>query len=188
MTAKKPVLYYPLENDDGWNYEVNKLVPWLFGKMVDVGAGGRSIKPTDTRVDIDPALEPDVVASGDKLPFKDGEYDSLYAIHTIEHLKDTRAALKEWLRILSPIGIVALVVPDRFFTGTKYEHRPVGDQSQFMAHLHEWTQKEFLDEIKTYQDLGFEIVDSGEALRDWSFFVILKKNLALRKNEQKTAG
>jgi len=174
--AKKEVLHYPLVRDDGWNVEVSRILPWLWGKRVDIGCGGRSIGKDDIRVDLDPELEPDFIASGDKLPFKNDEFNSLYAIHVIEHLQDTRGALKEFLRVLSGVGIIALVVPDRRYTGTEYKHKAEGEQSQFMVHLHEWTKDEFLSEIDTYIDLGFEVLDFGEALPNWSFYVVLKKN------------
>lgn len=174
---KKNILYFPLEHNDGWNYEVNKLLPWLYGHTLDIGSGERSIKITDVRVDIDEKLEPDVIASGDKLPLDNETFDSLYAIHAIEHFKDTKATLKEWLRVLRGGGIIGMIVPDRFYTGTQYKHVAVGDQSQFMIHEHEWKKEEFISEMGKLKDLGFEIVDSGVALGNWSFYVILRKNI-----------
>jgi len=68
---------------------------------------------TETRLDIDPTCDPDIVASitdmGDI-----GEFDKIYTCHTLEHLYhyDTETALKEFLRVLKPGGTAIIFVPD----------------------------------------------------------------------------
>jgi len=69
------IKYYSDEQDPMWKWEVEKLMPWFSGKGVDIGCGERSINKDILRVDIDEKVKPDIIASGDKLPFENEEYD-----------------------------------------------------------------------------------------------------------------
>jgi len=53
----------------------------------------------------------DVKADLTDLPFKDAEYDFVFASHVLEHIKDDLTALSEIRRILKPKGIAILPVP-----------------------------------------------------------------------------
>ena len=46
-----------------------------------------------------------------KLSFEDGRFDRLIAIHVLEHLSDPHMVLAEWARVVSPGGIVTIVLP-----------------------------------------------------------------------------
>ncbi len=116
MPANKKIKYYDTNEDPMWNKEVESLMPWLFGKGADIGCGNRSITPDIVRVDIDEKVKPDVLASGDKLPFKDEEFDYITSIHSFEHFEDQVKTLNEWLRVIKVGGIIAIVHPDVFFT------------------------------------------------------------------------
>lgn len=76
------------------------------------------IFPTDrwceTRLDIDPDAEPDVVASIASLPLADGSYAAVYSSHNLEHLApdDVPRALREFYRVLMPHGFAMIAVPD----------------------------------------------------------------------------
>jgi ubiquinone/menaquinone biosynthesis C-methylase UbiE len=67
----------------------------------------------ETRLDIDPACAPHVVA-----PMTDmgeiGPFDALYTSHCLEHLypHQVRLALAEFLRVLKPGGHALIIVPD----------------------------------------------------------------------------
>lgn len=47
------------------------------------------------------------------LPFRDGQFDALFAGEVIEHLPDARAALREWRRVLRPGGMAIVTTPNR---------------------------------------------------------------------------
>lgn len=52
------------------------------------------------------------------LPFKDGYFDTVYMIYTLEHIRERETALKEIERVLRPKGEAVIVVPsfaERFF-------------------------------------------------------------------------
>jgi predicted SAM-dependent methyltransferase len=171
------VKYYKDEQDSMWKWEVEKLMPWFCGKGVDIGAGGRSIREGILRVDIDEKVEPDVKASGDKLPFEDGKFDFVCAIHAFEHFPDAKKTLSEWLRVVREGGIIGIVHPDIFYT--KKQNPEIDNsglrENPFNKHWHEHTQDSFVAMLKGWTDLPFRIMDFGVACGNWSFYVILKK-------------
>ena len=68
-------------------------------------------------VDIDPgALEgqerPTQVADMRDLPFGEGEFDGLYAGEIVEHVIDPRAAVREWIRVVRPGGVIVVTTPN----------------------------------------------------------------------------
>lgn len=86
--------------------------------VLHAGCGGDPLPAwfgphTETRLDIDPACSPDVVADlralGDIGPF-----GMVYCSHALEHLTaaDAATALREFARVLAPGGVVMVVVPD----------------------------------------------------------------------------
>jgi len=175
--APAEVGYYSDGQDGMWQAEVESLMPWFYGKGVDIGCGKRSINKDILRVDIDEKVKPDVVVSGDKLPFKDEEFDFVCSIHSFEHFQNAKKTLSEWLRIIKSGGIIGIIHPDVFYTK---KQNPEIDSPGLKAnphnkHWHEHTQKSFVDMLKGWTDLPFRIVDFGIACNLWSFYVILKK-------------
>lgn len=94
-------------------------------RVLNVGAGApisgklhpgfRSAPWTETRLDIDPAVAPDVVGNATDLsPFTDGLFDAIWSSHTIEHLSahEVPVSLQEFLRVLKPTGFVLITCPD----------------------------------------------------------------------------
>jgi SAM-dependent methyltransferase len=66
------------------------------------------------RMDIDPAVEPDVIGSITNIDLPDNAVDGVYASHILEHVEqwDVHQALCEVLRVLRPLGVALIVVPD----------------------------------------------------------------------------
>jgi predicted SAM-dependent methyltransferase len=58
--------------------------------------------------------KPDIIASAENLPFADGMVDRLYAGHVLEHIEFDMVPeiLREFRRVLSPIGGLLVVGPD----------------------------------------------------------------------------
>jgi SAM-dependent methyltransferase len=74
------------------------------------GAGWREI-----RLDIDPDVQPDLVASvTDMRVIGDGTMDAVYSSHNIEHLypHEGTLALSEMRRVLKPDGFLLITLPD----------------------------------------------------------------------------
>ena len=82
------------------------------------------------------AYHPDIVASGESLPIEDDTFDWVVSNHSIEHM-DAKKAFNEWLRVLKPCGIIALVTPDRTYG-------PIQDLEK---HVREYSPTEFYEEI-----------------------------------------
>lgn len=93
--------------------------------FLNVGCGPRGITPLGTafpveqwrelRLDIDPTVAPDIVASiTDMAPLPDGAVDAVWSSHNLEHLypHEVPLALAEFLRVLRPGGMLLLAVPD----------------------------------------------------------------------------
>ncbi len=91
--------------------------------LVNVGCGRReaSALPAyfedwrEVRVDVDPAVEPDIVADLTDLgPLADGSADAVWAAHCIEHLYEHQVpvALGEFRRVLREDGFLCVIVPD----------------------------------------------------------------------------
>jgi SAM-dependent methyltransferase len=69
----------------------------------------------ELRLDIDPAVAPDVVASiTDMTPIPDGSVDAVWSSHNMEHLypHEVPVALTEFRRVLKPGGFALITVPD----------------------------------------------------------------------------
>lgn len=85
--------------------------------ILDIGAGdytGYLKEGTPIRVDIDPTMNPDVLADARFLPFKDCFADAIFSSHALEHIsfRETMATLKEWGRVLKPGGRMVIVIPN----------------------------------------------------------------------------
>jgi predicted SAM-dependent methyltransferase len=171
------IRYYPISDDVMWNYEVSRLLPFYDGIGLDIGCGTRTISKDIYTLDIDPKVEPDILASGDNIPLPDESVDYINSIHSFEHFPDPVKTLKEWLRVLKKGGYIGIVHPDVDYTK---KQKPPADnpglrENPFNKHYHEHTQASFLSWLVKHKKLGFEIVDYGVACDKWSFYVILKK-------------
>ena len=69
----------------------------------------------EIRLDIDPSVEPDIVASiTDMRAVENGAMHALWSAHNLEHLyaHEVPAALSEFARVVVPNGFVVITVPD----------------------------------------------------------------------------
>lgn len=70
---------------------------------------------TETRLDITPEVQPDIVGSiTDMSMIPSGSFDGVYSSHVLEHLysHDVVTALHECRRVLAPRGFMVLTCPD----------------------------------------------------------------------------
>lgn len=91
--------------------------------LVNVGCGTRDACALPAyfdgwrqlRVDVDPSVEPDVVADLTDLSLiPDGSADAVWAAHCVEHLYEHQVsqALAEFRRVLREDGFLCVIVPD----------------------------------------------------------------------------
>jgi len=70
---------------------------------------------TELRLDVDPGVEPDIVASiTDMSPVPDASVDAVYSHHNIEHVfsHEVPLVMQEFFRVLRPGGEVLIGTPD----------------------------------------------------------------------------
>lgn len=88
-------------------------------RALHVGCGGERLpsymaeKFQETRVDIDPRWNPDVVADARNLG-EIGTFDLLYCLHVLEHFypHEVQPVLTEWKRVTAGGGAVCIIVPN----------------------------------------------------------------------------
>lgn len=105
----------------------------IVGRAVEVGAGSSPCPgvavTVDHRVGGDgPGCEegrqtrPDVCADMGALPFRDRSFDTLVAVHLLEHDPDTLAVLREWARVAPRLVVVC---PDQaHYAGNTFDLDP----------------------------------------------------------------
>ena len=94
-------------------------------RVLHVGCGARNPEKLhktfrspdweEIRLDIDPAVKPDIVGTMTAMPtIADGSYDAVWSSHNVEHLyaHEVPVALAEFLRVLKPGGFALITLPD----------------------------------------------------------------------------
>ncbi len=171
----------PASTDKLWCTEMASVAHWCKGKGLDPGAGHRTFSSDVTTLDR-LSQEAHIRGTAECLPFKDGTFDFVITSHLLEHIQDTRAALKEWLRVVKLGGHVVSIIPD-----VRHTH---GMNTDATPHLHEWGPREFAAEVFNYVDLTVPwirlqpicqwaqatVVGFGEALPQWSFHCVLRRD------------
>jgi SAM-dependent methyltransferase len=81
-------------------------------RILDVGCGINKY-PGSIGLDRNPRSAADVIGDLDRFPypFRDGAFDSLRAVHVIEHVSDVIRAMEEFHRVVRPAGRVVIVTP-----------------------------------------------------------------------------
>lgn len=150
--------------------------------LLHVGAGRTELPEwlrthRETRLDIDPQMAPDVVASMTDMG-EIGRYGVIYTSHALEHLDPdgVRQALAEFLRVLEPGGAAIVVVPDTEgiedtdevlyespagpITGHDILHGPTRfiPDNPFMAHHSRFTTETLAEAMR---EAGFAAIQTG---------------------------
>ena len=110
---------------------------------------------------------PHMVLRGDKpLPFESDTFAFLISHHSLEHMVDASWTLREWVRIVKPNGILAIVMPDRTFgEPDDADHKRVFTAEEF--------ETEVLDSLVS--EGLVEIVELDTLRNKFSFNVVLRK-------------
>lgn len=134
------------------------------GVIYDLGCGSHKTLPEAIGVDLKDSA--DVQASIDKLPFEDNSADTVISRHSLEHMKDPAAAVKEWLRVLKPSGKLVIVVPDDEFIDTM---DPFYGNGEHYTAFNRTFFKEFMSQFPV------AITNLDTVVEDWSFGAVLQK-------------
>lgn len=134
----------------------------------------------------------DVQSDVRKLVFPDDSAEEIHAIHLFEHLHrmDAEKALKEWKRVLSPCGLLALEVPclDKItrmmFDGEKDFRKTLfglyGDVRlgrPEMLHQWCWSKKEIVQVLESVGFISVEVMEPFFHHADRDMRVIARKPL-----------
>ncbi len=99
---------------------------------------------------------PDIIDNGEILAsLPDASFDFVIANHMIEHSQDPITALKNWLRVIKPGGIVYLAVPDKRYTFDK--DRPITSIDHLMRDYRDGGQRSKKDHFDEWVKLVYKI-------------------------------
>jgi ADP-heptose:LPS heptosyltransferase len=165
--------------EDPMGNEARKIVwevaPYLRGRGLDLGAGDFRILPHATTVDnlnhsivFGHPMRPDIRCNVEKLDMIASQsQDWVFSSHTLEHLKDTEAVLREWWRVVKPNGLLVLYLPHKLF------YPNIGQPGGNPTHLHDFMPDDVIAKMPNGWDL-IEKQDRNED-REYSFLLVFKK-------------
>ena len=88
---------------------------WFVGRGIDVGCGNDPMRVADWPNVTEIVPYDQVLGNGDATFLSEiggGEFDFVHSSHCLEHLRNPRAALTNWLRVLRPGGFVVCTIPE----------------------------------------------------------------------------
>ena len=90
----------------------------------------------EIRLDLDPAVHPDIVCSmTDMSPVAADTIDAVWSSHNLEHLQrhEVPLALREFIRVLKPHGLLFLTLPDLQQAGQLVVEDRLEDQAYYSS-------------------------------------------------------
>jgi SAM-dependent methyltransferase len=99
--------------------------------VVDLGSGSRRLAERVVAVDIGRFPQVDLVADGERLPFRDEVVSRIVCAGVLEHVQSPERVVAEMVRVLRPGGRVYAAVP--FLQGF---HPGSGTQQDFQRYTH----------------------------------------------------
>jgi len=112
--------------------------------------------------DILPQRITTLVADGEKLPFKNGTFDLISSLGTIEHFSSPTKGLEEIKRVTKKGGQILLVLPNSYWVLNKVKlYRGTEQPQEMLATMGEWArfiQKHNLDIKEIGKDIGPKIL------------------------------
>jgi len=113
-------------------------------------------------------LYPHMALDADSIPypFFDAKFGAVIANHSIEHLGDPAACLREWWRLLMPDGYICIITPDM-----AYNLRGKIDST----HICEFSSHEFFRMVESLELPNAQWVAFNTLNNDFSFDAVLRK-------------
>jgi SAM-dependent methyltransferase len=143
---------------------------YLTGNGIDIGAGD------DPLVILEGTVRAYDQKDGDAqlmAGVPDASYDFVYSSHCLEHMRDVRMALRNWVRILKPGGILYVVVPDfEIYEKSSWPSRFNQDHKASFSinrlavkgHIHYW-----MHDLVDFLDTGLGVSTLELRLEDYGF-------------------
>jgi ADP-heptose:LPS heptosyltransferase/predicted SAM-dependent methyltransferase len=167
--------------DDPQGYEADKvkwdIVQYTRGKGLDLGCGPKKTFPHFIGVDngadekmFGIPVRADVrVASCEKLDlFADESMDFVFSSHLLEHIKDFKAALHEWWRVIKVGGYLCLYLPHKDL------YPRVGTEGANPDHKHDFSQHDIIDALDEW---SWDLVENQTRAEgaEYSFLLVFRK-------------
>ena len=113
LSRPQPVHFQPLER------ELEPVVHYLSGRMLNAGCGTRDIRPFLARngvsdvtlYDIDSTDPSVLIGPLEAMPFEDESFDSALCNAVLEHVEDAGRAMRELARVVREGGYIVVAVP-----------------------------------------------------------------------------
>ena len=80
--------------------------------VLDVGCGSHKVLPEAVGIDINLWSRPDILASAESTPFRDGSFDHVTCLEVIEHVDDPALVFDELRRVLKIDGSLLVTTPN----------------------------------------------------------------------------
>lgn len=151
-----------------------EVAPYLRGRGLDIGAGDFKVLPHAISVDnfhhqqFGFQVKPDIMADADNLSiFAENSMDFVYSSHTLEHIHDFKAALREWWRLVKLGGYLILYLPHKLF------YPNIGQPGANPDHKHDFLPTDVIDSMPS----GWDLLENQERNDDdeYSFLLVFKK-------------
>lgn len=154
-----------------------ELVQYTRGRGLDLGCGPDKAFPHFIGVDNYTAtaqfgidMKPDVVCNVTKLDvFGSASMDFVYSSHCLEHVEDTKGALKEWWRVVKPGGYLVLYLPHKQF------YPNIGEPGANPDHKHDFMPQDIVEAMKEVGSWDLVRNEDRDQDREYSFFQVYKK-------------
>lgn len=132
------------------------------GNGIDIGSGGKPVLSTAIQIELSvetyawynssniPMFSPQWRGDNacSNLPFKDGVLDYVYSSHLIEDFLDWIPLIKEWWRVIKPLGFLVVLLPDKKLWGEAM----LRGQPPNCQHRHEGRVGELTEIFKGYSN------------------------------------
>jgi ADP-heptose:LPS heptosyltransferase/predicted SAM-dependent methyltransferase len=136
----------------------HEIVPYVRGRCVDIGCGTEKVWPHFIGVDsfkdeklFGIKVKADILADALDLDvFGSEQFDCVYSSHVLEHIEDTRAALREWWRLVKPGGTLILYLPHRDL------YPRIGQPGSNPDHKHDFTPEDIIRAMENARG-GFDL-------------------------------
>lgn len=151
-----------------------ELVPYFYGRVLDIGCGPYKAFPHFIGVDsgqmwggrgIDVRVE-----DGAKLElFASQSCDTVYSSHLLEHIEDYRAALREWWRVIKPHGHLCLYLPHKGF------YPNIGQEGANPDHKHDFIPADIIAVMQEIGSCDLLVNEERNQADEYSFFQVYRK-------------
>lgn len=149
------------------------------GRGLDLGCGPQKAFPHFIGVDnnkdeqlfgIRAAQAGIIVPSCESLDmFASGSMDFVFSSHLLEHIKDYKAALQEWWRVIRPGGHLVLYLPHKQF------YPNIGQPGSNPDHVHDFMPLDIIEAMAEFAYADLRRNDERNEGNEYSFFQVYRK-------------